>query len=422
MRKIHSRRLCSPSCILIVSLILILIFTTRCQYKQENTVDNQEKNFIGSTEIISIPASTIPTKYLVVPYYEFVMRTSITCRKNKIDNPGKNPANLYPKYSKYLRGPFSYVIPSTNITFDDVEQFYIKTLVNKPKNKQMIETHFAKNITFENIPYVFKDGLWFPVGVTSAQRTAILVTLQGRYYNAKTFLLNIHAFLRRQQLTYTVMFIEQVAPVTPRFNKGRLYNTAINYLEKQSLNITCLILHDVDLIPEDDGNYYTCERNHPKHTTIRVRKLNDTRGYTRYYEFLVGGVLLLTFDMYKQFNGFSNLYWGWGGEDDDLALRFIEQKMCVVRPTYESAIYIALQHPTGKRNSARFGLLTWSTLRLYTDGYEQIESLTRIVHINQTSIVTHLQLDVDATRDHEHSASSNAIKIGGIRTIRTKPV
>jgi hypothetical protein len=132
----------------------------------------------------------------------------------------------------------------------------------------------------------------------------------------------------------------KVSPLGQRFNKGRLFNTAVRYLQNQSLNITCIILHDVDLLPEDDGNFYICESKHPKHTTSRVRQLNSSRGYTRHYEFLIGGVLILTYDMYVNLNGFSNLYWGWGGEDDDLALRIIQQRMCIVRPSYELAIYL----------------------------------------------------------------------------------
>ncbi len=117
-------------------------------------------------------------------------------------------------------------------------------------------------------------------------------------------------------------------------------NAGVRYIQKQeTLNITCLILHDVDLIPENDGNFYTCETLHPKHTTRRVRQIGGKRSYSGYYEFLIGGVLLLTFDMYKQVNGFSNLYWGWGGEDDDLSLRLIQRRICVVRPTEDLAIY-----------------------------------------------------------------------------------
>ena len=118
-----------------------------------------------------------------------------------------------------------------------------------------------------------------------------------------------------------------------------MYNAGVRYIENEGLNITCVILHDVDLIPENDGNFYTCESMHPKHTTVRVRPVRMNRRYNHYYEFLIGGVLMLSFEMYRKVNGFSNSYWGWGGEDDDLSLRFIERQMCVVRPGFESASY-----------------------------------------------------------------------------------
>lgn len=152
-----------------------------------------------------IQSSSIPPHYLLIPYREFAMRTSISCHSFKLDEPKKELTKLHPKYSQYLRGSFPYVVPYPNITFDDVENFYTKILVSN-----RTQTSFASNITFENIPYQYQNDMWYPIGVTSAQRTAILVPLQGRDYNAKAFLLNIHAFARRQLLTYTVVLVEQV--------------------------------------------------------------------------------------------------------------------------------------------------------------------------------------------------------------------
>lgn len=39
--------------------------------------------------------------------------------------------------------------------------------------------------------------------------------------------------------------------------------------------------------------------------------------YPQYF----GGVSALTPDQYLKINGFPNEYWGWGGEDDDIATR-----------------------------------------------------------------------------------------------------
>jgi hypothetical protein len=38
---------------------------------------------------------------------------------------------------------------------------------------------------------------------------------------------------------------------------------------------------------------------------------------------MVGGVLAITKAQYLAVNGFSNRYWGWGGEDDDFGYRWI---------------------------------------------------------------------------------------------------
>lgn len=39
------------------------------------------------------------------------------------------------------------------------------------------------------------------------------------------------------------------------------------------------------------------------------------------YEMLVGGVLAMKKEQFETVNGFSNEFWGWGGEDDDMAYR-----------------------------------------------------------------------------------------------------
>ena len=46
------------------------------------------------------------------------------------------------------------------------------------------------------------------------------------------------------------------------------------------------------------------------------------------YEELVGGVLNMRTEHFQRVNGYSNLYWGWGAEDDDMAFRFAMHGLC----------------------------------------------------------------------------------------------
>lgn len=43
------------------------------------------------------------------------------------------------------------------------------------------------------------------------------------------------------------------------------------------------------------------------------------------YKMYFGGVSALTPDQYLKMNGFPNNYWGWGGEDDDIGIRWVSE-------------------------------------------------------------------------------------------------
>ena len=73
-----------------------------------------------------------------------------------------------------------------------------------------------------------------------------------------------------------------------------------------SVLISCVaVFHDVDLLPEDDRNLYTCA-DQPRHMSVAVDKLH----YRLPYPELFGGVSALSKDIMERVNGFSNQFWG----------------------------------------------------------------------------------------------------------------
>ena len=86
------------------------------------------------------------------------------------------------------------------------------------------------------------------------------------------------------------------------------------------------MFHDVDLLPEDDRNLYTCPAQ-PRHMSVAIDKLKYKLPYKR----LFGGVSAITVKHFNTVNGFSNQYWGWGGEDDDMAKRLARNNLTITR-------------------------------------------------------------------------------------------
>jgi beta-1,4-galactosyltransferase 1 len=141
-------------------------------------------------------------------------------------------------------------------------------------------------------------------------KISIIVPFRDRDAHLNIFLLHMHRLLTKQQIDYGIYLIEPIKGIT--FNRGLLMNIGFIESLKDSQNYwKCFIFHDVDLIPEDERNIYSCPQM-PRHMSIDVSTLN----YRLLYEELFGGVTAFTREQYVKCNGFSNLFFGWGGEGD----------------------------------------------------------------------------------------------------------
>ena len=65
---------------------------------------------------------------------------------------------------------------------------------------------------------------------------------------------------------------------------------------------------------------------------------------------IFGGVTAFTPAQFKKANGFSNLYFGWGGEDDDMSYRIKDSKQGIIRDPQEVAGYKIIVHKRDEGN------------------------------------------------------------------------
>lgn len=98
------------------------------------------------------------------------------------------------------------------------------------------------------------------------------------------------------------------------FNRGAMKNIAAEY----AFNDGCdyVAWHDVDMLPHEDADYSYPEE-YPLHIATKLSKYQYGLGYDQYF----GGVVLFTKEQAEKTNGYSNEYWDWGQEDDDLFWR-----------------------------------------------------------------------------------------------------
>lgn len=108
------------------------------------------------------------------------------------------------------------------------------------------------------------------------------------------------------------------------FNRGAMKNIAAHYAFKDGCDY--IAWHDVDMLPLQEADY-SYPSDNPIHIATKLSKYNYGLGYDQYF----GGVILFNKDQVKKTNGYSNEYWDWGQEDDDLFWRCYFENMTTGR-------------------------------------------------------------------------------------------
>ncbi|ODN03596.1 Beta-1,4-galactosyltransferase 2, partial [Orchesella cincta] len=222
-----------------------------------------------------------------------------------------------------------------------------------------------------NNSHVLPGGTWSPENCKARFHIALIIPYRYRWNHLKLLLSVLHPMLRRQQMSYQIFVAEQYGNYT--FNKGALMNAAFLLAMNYSRSFDCVIFHDVDLLPETDRNIYGCA-NSPTHLS------------------LVGGVFAISVSHFIQVNGYSNLYWGWGAEDDDMYKRLIANQLPLNRPRPDLAKYKMLQHGRRVPNQFINPLIRTARHRFPQDGLTTCHF--RLVSQGRQALFTHFLVDV----------------------------
>lgn len=135
-------------------------------------------------------------------------------------------------------------------------------------------------------------------------KLGVVVPYRDRYDQLQVFYDHVIPYLDTSGIAYRVIIVEQ--DDAKAFNRGMLCN--IGFLEAAKLHCDYVVFHDIDLLPIDVDYSFS---EHPIHLA------SDKLPFNTYF----GGITLFPSTDFKKINGFSNMYWGWGFEDDDLRLR-----------------------------------------------------------------------------------------------------
>jgi N-terminal domain of galactosyltransferase/N-terminal region of glycosyl transferase group 7 len=245
----------------------------------------------------------------------------------------------------------------------------------------------------------------------------ILVPYRDREQNLLRFISHMEQFLESAPHRFVVVEQGDDKP----FNKGTLLNIGFSLVRDTA---RCVCFHDVDMIPTGDpSNYVRTTRT--THISGEVEQFDYRLPYLEY----MGGVFITPIDEFVKVNGFSNDYWGWGSEDDDLFARFVIAQIPIIR---KPGRYSSLPHPAAppsKTNGSRlmrtfaaitqlphsgsdkervdefkakyerdFGIREWDPIDIRVDGLTSLtyKSLTR------SPLCSAFEFPIDLPPHHEH--------------------
>ncbi len=143
-------------------------------------------------------------------------------------------------------------------------------------------------------------------------KLGVCVPYRNREEHLNMFVPRVGKHLKEQGIEFQMYFAHQVDDKL--FNRGATKNIAAKHAFEDGCDY--IVWHDIDMIPEE-GADYSFPKDNPIHLATRISQMDYTLKYHEYF----GGAVLFSKEQVEATNGYSNDYWDWGMEDDDLFWR-----------------------------------------------------------------------------------------------------
>mmetsp|Transcript_10124 Transcript_10124/g.23656 ORF Transcript_10124/g.23656 Transcript_10124/m.23656 type:complete len:701 (-) Transcript_10124:159-2261(-) len=175
------------------------------------------------------------------------------------------------------------------------------------------------------------------------------------------------------------------------FNKGILFN--LGALKAFSMGCEHLVFHDVDQLPTHPQNDYRYT-GEPLHMCVWTTQ-NRPKSLTQPH---VGGAVMMSRYDYVQVNGFSNRYWRWGLEDNDMYHRIYTIFNKLSRLNVMVGAYQDLPHERVEMDNIKAEPQFWASCevmegihhqdeearkQLKSDGLAQVCRYTELIHSSE---------------------------------------
>ena len=145
-------------------------------------------------------------------------------------------------------------------------------------------------------------------------KLGVCVPYRDRELHLNEFIPKVGKYLKNQDIDFHMYFCHQTDDKL--FNRGATKNIAAKHAFEDGCDY--IVWHDIDMIPEEDGGAdYTFPKDKPRHIATKIEQMSWQLKYHEYF----GGAVLFSKEHVEKTNGYSNEYWDWGMEDDDLFWR-----------------------------------------------------------------------------------------------------